>query len=194
MAATWKSTPLTWEQGVGAAAWPCFFDSGLRRSLRIRRLPLACPRLRCSVAAKGYEVAEAQVIVKQEEEYYISEEDKRFVNALQESQPYVYLYRGSTFVVVISGELLATPYSLDTLLKVLSLSLSLSLSDDLHVCNTSLTVMRPRRKTKLFKRAVRFFFCVFWDKWVKAQPTPKHLTDRQFLRQTMKEGEEKKKQ
>jgi hypothetical protein len=75
----------------------------------------------------------------------------------------------------------------------LSLSLSLSLSDDLHVCNTSLTVMRPRRKTKLFKRAVRFFFCVFWDKWVKAQPTPKHLTDRQFLRQTMKEGEEKKK-
>ncbi|KAE7999733.1 hypothetical protein FH972_004138 [Carpinus fangiana] len=118
MAATWKSWPLTWEQGVGAAAWPSFFNPGVR-SLRIRRLPLACPRLRmgkrdprCSVA-KGYKV-EGQVV--KQEEYYISEEDKRYVNALQEAQPYVYLHRGSTFVVVISGELLANS-SLDTLLK-----------------------------------------------------------------------------
>ena len=139
MAVTSKSRPLTWEQGVGAAAWPSFFNSG-SRSLRIRRLPLACPRLRmgkrdliCSVA-KGYEV-EGQVV--KQEEYYISEEDMRFVDALREAQPYVYLHRGSTFVVVISGELLATPF-LETLLKVLSLSLSLSLSVMICVTRVSL--------------------------------------------------------
>ncbi|XP_059456265.1 probable amino-acid acetyltransferase NAGS2, chloroplastic isoform X4 [Corylus avellana] len=120
MAATSKSWPLTWEQGVGAVAWPSLFNSG-SRSLRIRSLPRACPRLirtgkrdpRCSVA-KGYEVVERQVV--KQEEYYISEEDMRFVDALREAQPYVYLHRGSTFIVVISGDLLATPF-LDTLVK-----------------------------------------------------------------------------
>lgn len=51
----------------------------------------------------------------------ISEKDKRFVEALREAQPYIHLHGGSTFVVVISGELIATP-SLDSVLKVLSFS------------------------------------------------------------------------
>jgi hypothetical protein len=87
--------------------------------------------IRSSVApAKGYGSLELEGQVKHggstHEEYYISEEDIRFVEALREAQPYVYLHRGSIFVVVISGDLLATPSLLDILVKVLSLSLPLS--------------------------------------------------------------------
>jgi hypothetical protein len=153
--ATSKSRPLTWLQDQGGAAWlpschcrPGFFNSGLSMRINQRLRPWACPRLKMvgkrnltsNSVAKGLE-GEVKSHGADEDQYYISEEDKRFVEALQEAQPYVYLHRGSTFVVVIAGELLATP-SLDTLVKVLSLSLSFSLSEVLY-------------------RAVRsfFFFC-----------------------------------
>ncbi|XP_062004870.1 probable amino-acid acetyltransferase NAGS1, chloroplastic isoform X3 [Rosa rugosa] len=44
------------------------------------------------------------------EAYVISDQDKRFVNALREVQPYIFLNRGRTFVVVVSGEIVASPY------------------------------------------------------------------------------------
>lgn len=59
--------------------------------------------------------------------YVISEEDIRFVEALREVQPYVFLNRGRTFVVAIAGEIVDIPIYFDALLQVLSLCLSLSL-------------------------------------------------------------------
>ncbi|XVF15414.1 hypothetical protein REPUB_Repub09cG0151100 [Reevesia pubescens] len=49
--------------------------------------------------------------------YDISEEDLRFVEVLREVQSYVCLHRGNTFVLLLSGEIIASPY-LDTILKV----------------------------------------------------------------------------
>ncbi|KAK1586517.1 hypothetical protein Q3G72_003374 [Acer saccharum] len=48
--------------------------------------------------------------------YEISEEDVRFVDAFREAQTYVHLYRGSTFVVILSAEIVAGP-SFDAILK-----------------------------------------------------------------------------
>ncbi|KAK0603886.1 hypothetical protein LWI29_009781 [Acer saccharum] len=49
--------------------------------------------------------------------YEISEEDVRFVDAFREAQTYVHLYRGSTFVVILSAEIVAGP-SFDAILKI----------------------------------------------------------------------------
>lgn len=51
------------------------------------------------------------------EAYVVSEEDKRFVSALREVQPYIFLNRGRTFVVMIAGEIVASPY-FDAILQV----------------------------------------------------------------------------
>ncbi|KAH8503846.1 hypothetical protein H0E87_014913 [Populus deltoides] len=48
--------------------------------------------------------------------YNISEHEKKFVEILREAQPYIYLHRGSTFVVILSGEVIDGPF-LDTILK-----------------------------------------------------------------------------
>ncbi|KAG6766639.1 hypothetical protein POTOM_027807 [Populus tomentosa] len=48
--------------------------------------------------------------------YNISESEKKFVEILREAQPYIYLHRGSTFVVILSGEVIDGPF-LDTILK-----------------------------------------------------------------------------
>lgn len=49
--------------------------------------------------------------------YSITESEKKFVEILREAQPYIYLHRGSTFVVILSGEVIDGPF-LDTILKV----------------------------------------------------------------------------
>ncbi|XP_061949725.1 probable amino-acid acetyltransferase NAGS2, chloroplastic isoform X2 [Populus nigra] len=48
--------------------------------------------------------------------YNITESEKKFVEILREAQPYIYLHRGSTFVVILSGEVIDGPF-LDTILK-----------------------------------------------------------------------------
>lgn len=47
----------------------------------------------------------------------ISEDDRRFLEVVREVEPHILLQRGSTFVVVVSGELANSPH-LDELLKV----------------------------------------------------------------------------
>ncbi|XP_058006208.1 probable amino-acid acetyltransferase NAGS2, chloroplastic isoform X2 [Hevea brasiliensis] len=46
----------------------------------------------------------------------ISQDDKTFLEVLREGQPHIFLHRGTTFVVVLSGELIDSSY-LDDLLK-----------------------------------------------------------------------------
>lgn len=52
-----------------------------------------------------------------ERSYGISPEDERFVEVLREAQPYIFMHRGSTFVVVLSAEIIADS-CLDAILKV----------------------------------------------------------------------------
>lgn len=49
--------------------------------------------------------------------YSVTEEDRRFVESIREAQPYMHAHRGSTFVVVVSGEIAVGPF-LDSVLKV----------------------------------------------------------------------------
>lgn len=49
--------------------------------------------------------------------YVVSEEDSRFVEVFREAQPYIFMHSGSTFVVVLSAEVVASP-CLGAILKV----------------------------------------------------------------------------
>ncbi|KAE9606825.1 putative amino-acid N-acetyltransferase [Lupinus albus] len=51
------------------------------------------------------------------DDYGVTEEDEEFVKVLSEAQPYIAVHRDRVFVVVISAEIVASPY-LDLILKV----------------------------------------------------------------------------
>lgn len=66
---------------------------------------------------KRYLVAQSYGSEVLREAYAVSEEDNRFVSALREVQPYIFLNRGRTFVVMIAGEIVASLY-FDAILQV----------------------------------------------------------------------------
>lgn len=133
--ATSKTRPWTCLQRLQDQTWPfchCrprFFSFGLGFRTN-KRFPSACVQLKMgkrelklfrNCVIKGYGL-EGQVVkhgdkIGGDEGYHISEEDMGFVKALREAQPYVHLHRGSTFVVLISTEIVSSP-SLDAMVKV----------------------------------------------------------------------------
>ncbi|XP_021802182.1 probable amino-acid acetyltransferase NAGS2, chloroplastic isoform X1 [Prunus avium] len=106
---TWSSCPCK----------PKFFNYGLikAKNRRVGAVGLAPlwheRRRRLMVVAKGYDGWEGHDFQR----CVFSDEDEKFVEALREVQPYIFLHRGTTFVAVIAGEIVASPYLLDALLQ-----------------------------------------------------------------------------
>ncbi|BFG35783.1 hypothetical protein CerSpe_220570 [Prunus speciosa] len=106
---TWSSCPCK----------PKFFNYGLikAKNRRVGAVGLAPlwheRRRRLMVVPKGYDGWEGRDFQR----CVFSDEDEKFVEALREVQPYIFLHRGTTFVAVIAGEIVASPYLLDALLQ-----------------------------------------------------------------------------
>lgn len=121
--ATFKSRPWVFLQNHGEASSSChstpnLFSYRYQKNILSYGLELMKNYERKGLAMKGCKCNGGGY-------YDISEDEDGFVEVLREVHPYVNLHRGSTFVVLLSGEIIDSP-CLDSILKV-SLSLFLYL-------------------------------------------------------------------
>lgn len=73
------------------------------------------PEARPVAAHLGYR-KKLNALSQDGESYHGTMEDKQFVRSFREAWPYLWAYRGSTFVIIISGEIVSGPF-LDPILK-----------------------------------------------------------------------------